>query len=372
LLVLSLEELRHRTSVKWRRYPPEVLPLWVAELDVPLAAPVAHALERAIALGDTGYTHGFGYASALDEYTGRRWGWRFDPAVTVTVADVMRGIVEVLFVVTEPGSAVVINPPVYPPFYPFLVHANRRIVTAPLGSDHRLDLDALEAVFIAERPAAYLLCSPHNPTGTVHTAEELSTVATLAERYGVRVVVDEIHAPIVYADATFTPYLSLPGTEDAVALWSASKGWNLSGLKAAVAVPGERAAIDLAMLPEEVSHGPSHLGVIAHSAALLHAGEWFEALLAGLDENRRLMAGLVAGHLPEVRYRQPEGTFFAWLDCRALGLGPDPATTFLRRGQVALVPGLEFGTGGDGYVRLNLATSPSILTEAVRRMASVL
>jgi cysteine-S-conjugate beta-lyase len=372
LLVLSLDELRHRTSVKWRRYPPEVLPLWVAEMDVPLAAPVARALEKAIALGDTGYAHGSGYASALAEYTGRRWGWRFDPATTSLVADVMRGIVEVLFVITEPGSTVVVNPPVYPPFYPFLVHAGRGLATVPLGPDHRLDLAALEAVFAAQRPAAYLLCSPHNPTGTVHTRAELSTVASLAAQYGVRVVVDEIHAPIVYPDATFTPYLSLPGTENAVALWSASKAWNLAGLKAAVAVPGTEAAFDLAMLPEEVSHGPSHLGVISHSAALRDGGEWFEALLAGLDENRRLMAALVAGHLPEVRYRQPEGTFFAWLDCGALGLGPDPAAAFLARGRVALVPGLEFGTGGDSYVRLNLATSPEILAEAVRRMASVL
>jgi cystathionine beta-lyase len=150
---------------------------------------------------------------------------------------------------------------------------------------------------------------------------------------------------------------------------SASKGWNLPGLKAALAVAGPEAAADLALLPEEVGHGPSHVGVLAHTAALREGTAWLDALLAGLEENRRLLTALLAEHLPGVAYRPGEATYLAWLDCRALGLGDDPASVFLERGRVALSSGPDFGTGGTGHVRLNLATSPEILTEGVRRMA---
>ncbi|MEV5377495.1 aminotransferase class I/II-fold pyridoxal phosphate-dependent enzyme [Streptomyces nondiastaticus] len=374
---LSLDELRRRTSAKWRAYPPDVLPLWVAEMDVMPAAPVARALTEAVALGDTGYATGTAYAEALDAFARKRWGWD-GVAVerTATVADVMRGSVEMLKLVTGPGDAVVVNPPVYPAFFGFLEHEDRRVVEAPLGPDGRLGAAALEAAFqqatAGGRRAAYLLCNPHNPTGTVHTRAELAAVAELAGAYGIRVVADEIHAPLVLPGAEYVPYLSVPGAEDAFALLSASKAWNLAGLKAAVAVAGPAAADDLARLPGIAGHGPSHLGVIAHTAALRDGAEWLDAVLAGLDENRRLLGELLERHLPGVRYLRPEGTYLAWLDCRALGLGDDPAAVFLERGRVALSGGLPFRTGGAGHVRLNFATSPELLTEGVRRMAAAL
>jgi cystathionine beta-lyase len=265
---------------------------------------------------------------------------------------------------------------VYPPFYQFVGHMDREVVEAPLGEDGRIDFAVLEDVFGRIRKGAarpvYLLCSPHNPTGTVHSAGELADVAALARTYGVRVVADEIHAPLVAPGATFVPYLSVPGGQNGLSLMSASKGWNLAGLKAAVAVAGPDAADDLARLPEEVGHGPSHVGVLAHTAALRDGGAWLDALLTGLDDNRRLLAGLLAESLPAVRYEPAEATFLAWLDCGALDLGDDPAAVFLEHGRVALNSGLPFGTGGAGFVRLNLATSPELITEAVRRMAAAL
>ncbi|WP_030261541.1 MalY/PatB family protein [Streptomyces violens] len=374
---LTLDELRRRTSMKWRTYPDDVLPLWVAEMDVPLAEPVVRAVTDALARGDTGYPAGTAYAEALADFARERWGWDgLAVERTAIVPDVMLGVVEMLKLTTGPGDAVVVNCPVYPPFYQFLGNADRKIVEAPLGPGHRMDLAALDGAFrtaVADgRRAAYLLCSPHNPTGTVHTADELAAVAALAARYGVRVVVDEIHAPVVATGATFVPYLSVPGAESGLSLMSASKGWNLAGLKAALALAGPAAADDLARLPEEVGHGPSHVGVLAHTAALRDGGGWLDALLAGLDENRRLLAELLAERLPEVRYAPARGTYLAWLDCRELGLGDDPAAVFLERGRVALSPGTDFGTGGAGHARLNLATSPEVLTEAVRRMAAAL
>lgn len=371
---LTLEQLRRRTSMKWRTHPEDVLPLWVAEMDVPLAAPVARALTEAIAVGDTGYPAGTAYAEALAHFARERWGWDGLAVERASIVpDVMLGVVEMLRLVTGPGDPVIVNCPVYPPFYQFVTHMDRRVVEAPLGPGLRLDLAGLEEAFARSTAgggrAAYLLCSPHNPTGTVHTAEELSAVAALAGTYGVRVVVDEIHAPLVTAEAAFVPYLSVPGGESGLSLMSASKAWNLAGLKAALALAGPAAADDLARMPEEVSHGPSHLGVIAHTAALREGGRWLDAVLDDLAENRRLLAALLAEQLPAIAYRPTPGTYLAWLDCRELGLGDDPAAAFLARGRVALSPGSDFGTGGDGHARLNLATTPEVLTEAVRRMA---
>jgi cystathionine beta-lyase len=235
------------------------------------------------------------------------------------------------------------------------------------------------------------MSNPHNPTGVVHTRAELVAVAVLARRHGVRVISDEIHAPLVLGDARFTPYLSVDGAGDAFAMVSASKAWNLAGLKAALAVAGPDAAADLARLPEEVSHGPSHLGVIAHTAAFRDSRDWLDALLAGLTANRELLGQLLAEHLPGIGYRPPEGTYLAWLDCTALGLtapdreespAPDgpgivtdlagPARFFLDRARVALSSGHVFGAGGAGHVRLNFATHPDIVTEAITRMSRAL
>ncbi|WP_299050611.1 aminotransferase class I/II-fold pyridoxal phosphate-dependent enzyme [uncultured Nocardioides sp.] len=388
---LSLAELRSRTSIKWRQYPDDVLPLWVAEMDVVLAEPVVAAVSDAMRRGDTGYPVGTAYAEALAGFAARRWGWDgLEVARTAVVPDVMQGIVETLRLVTAPGDTVVVSAPVYPPFQAFTAHDGRRVVEAGLTPDGRLDLDDLdrrlhEAVAGGGR-AAYLMSNPHNPTGVVHTRVELEAVAALARRHGVRVVADEIHAALVPAGATFVPYLSVAGAEDAFVVTSASKAWNLAGLKSAVLVAGPEAAADLARLPEEVGHGASHLAVLAHTAALTAGEPWLDALLLGLDAKRTLLGGLLAEHLPAVRWTPPEATYLAWLDCRDLGLPDDdsspgdgpavvtdlagPARFFVDAARVALSAGHTFGTGGAGHVRLNLATSTEVLTEAVRRMGA--
>lgn len=375
LSAFTLDELRRRSSMKWRVYPPDVLPLWVAEMDVALAEPVVRAVAEALTLGDTGYPRGTAYQEAFADFAGERWGWHPDPGRMRLVTDVMLGVVEALRVLTAPGDAVVVNPPVYPPFVGYVQYAGRSVLTVPLGADLRLDLEALEAAFAgadgAPRPAAYLLCNPHNPTGTAHTAQELAAVASLARTYGVRVVVDEIHGPIELPGARFVPYLSVPGGQDALVLSSASKAWSLAGLKAALLVAGDEAAPDLAKVPYEAGGGVSHVGVLAHVAALRDGRAWLDAVLAGLARNRDLLGDLLATHLPEVVYHRPQATYLAWVDCRALDLDVEPARAFLHEGRVALNPGTSFGEGGEGHVRINLATSPEVLEEAVRRMAGV-
>ncbi|MFW3112169.1 aminotransferase [Mycobacterium haemophilum DSM 44634] len=379
--------------MKWRAHPEDVLPLWVAEMDVRLAPTVAEAVHRAVDNGDTGYPYGTAFAEAVSEFASQRWQWHdLDVSRTAVVPDVMLGVVEMLRLVTDRGDCVIVNPPVYPPFYAFVTHDGRRVVEAPLGRDGRLDLAALQDAFSRARRSggpsgkvAYLLCNPHNPTGSVHTVAELSGVADLARRFDVRVVSDEIHAPLVLSGARFTPYLSIPGAENALALMSATKAWNLCGLKAAIAIAGREAAADLRRMPEEVSHGPSHLGAIAHTAAFRTGGSWLDALLQGLEANRALLGDLVTEHLPAVRYQRPQGTYLAWLDCRHLGFDEQvadglaavsdlsgPARWFLEHSRVALTSGHAFGTGGVGHVRVNFATSQAVLVEALSRMGQAL
>lgn len=388
---LSLEDLRRRTSVKWRTYPEDVLPLWVAEMDVRLAEPIAAALVQAIERGDTGYPSGRGLAEAYAGFAARRWGWAgVDPANTALAPDVMLGIVEVIRLLTSPGDTVVVSAPVYPPFYAFVEHDQRLIRHAPCTEAGRLDHEALDRVFgevrAAGRPAVYLMSNPHNPTGTVHSRPELEQLAALARRHGVRVVSDEIHSPLVLAGAAFTPYLSVAGAEDGFAVVAASKAWNLAGLKTGLIVAGPGAAADLRRLPEEVGHGASHLGVIAHTTAFDEGEPWLDALLAGLADNRTLLRELVGERLPQIGLRPPEGTYLAWLDCRPLGLHDPaadgapgivtdlagPARFFLDHARVALSSGHVFGAGGGGHVRLNFATSRAVVTEVVDRMARAL
>lgn len=375
---LTLEDLRRRTSIKWTMHPPDVLPAFVAEMDVPLAEPVARALTEAVALGDTGYPRPRVYAEALASFAADRWGWHLDPDRTLDVADVMVGIEEVLRLHAAPDAPVILNPPVYQPFYDAVAHVGRRRVEVPLRADGRLDLDALASAFARHPGAAYLLCSPHNPTATVHTRDELATVARLAAEHGVRVVVDEIHAPLAPVAGepdAFVPYLSVDGTADAYAVLSASKAFNLAGMKAAVVVGGAATDAERATALEIVSHGPSHLGTLAHVAALTHARDWLDALRADVAANRALLHALLAEHLPRARVLAGPGTYTAWLDLRDHDLGPDPAAALLERGRVAPASGIAFGGSsgvGDGHVRLTYATPPELLTEVVVRMARVL
>ena len=368
---VSLDELRTRRSVKWRRYPEDVLPAWVAELDFPLAAPVHRALADALRRDDTGYANADGLPAAFASFAADRWRWQVDAERTLLVADIMSGVGELLRALTAPGDGVVVNPPVYPPFFNMVNDVGRELIEAPLGPDWRLDLDALEAAFSAGA-RCYLLCSPHNPTGTVHTRGELAAVAELAARHDVLVISDEVHAPMTLPGATHVPYLEV-GPETGLALVSASKAWNVPGLKCALAVAAsDRTANQLRRVPEHVRFHVGHFGVIANIAAYAGGGPWLDSLVAHLDAQRDRVAELLAAQLPDVRHVRPEAGYLVWLDCRALGLGDDPSAVFLERGRVALSPGLPFGSQGNGFARLNVGTSGALLADAVRRMRSAL
>jgi cystathionine beta-lyase len=373
----GLSVLRQRRSAKWRTYPSDVLPLTVAEMDYGLAAPVADALRAAVDRSDTGYaTSNSGLGDAIARFAMSRWGLDVDPGSVTAVTDVGAGVVELLRVLTSPGDTVVINTPVYPPFFDWVPESGATLVEVPLArtdAGWRLDLVALEATF-ATHPAVYLLCNPHNPVGRVHSPAELATVVRLAQTYDVAVISDEIHAPLMLPGATFTPLLSVPGaSERSVSVLSASKAWNLAGLKCAVVVTASDAmASVVASFPPDVRWRTGHLGVIASIAAFEEGQEWLDRLLLTLGRRRSELAAMLVEELPGVVWHPAEATYLAWLDCRSLGIEGQPRDLFLDRGRVALEPGLRFGLPGEGHVRLNFATSAEILKDAVARMAGSL
>jgi cysteine-S-conjugate beta-lyase len=374
----TLENLRKRTSHKWRTYPPDVLPAFVAEMDFDPADEVKEAIRAALDAGDLGYPHKGDLGDAFAEFaTDRLGGWAPDPDLVFAIPDVMTGIAEVVQAVVRPGEGVVINPPVYSPFFFRLELAGRRVVEAPLaaGDDgsYDLDLDAVDRALSLPGTGAYLLCNPHNPVGRVWTREQLAAVADVCDRHGVPLLVDEIHAPLVLPGAVHVPFHTVdhPAARRAVVFTSATKGWNIPGVKCGIAVAGDAESEAILRLRWDALLA-SHLGVQATVAALRRGHYWLDAAIGQIDENARLLADLLARHLPGVRYRRPQASFLAWLDCRDLGLGADPAAAFLAEGRVAVSPGPDFGSQGSGFARLNMGTSPELLGEAVRRMATAL
>ena len=371
---ISLAKLRGRASAKWTTYPADVLPAWVAEMDFPLAEPLKQRLRRAIDADDCGYAQPRSLPESFVAFAKSRFAWTVDPARVSVAPEVMVAVAEILRVVTKPGDGVVINPPVYPPFFATIQEVERAVVEVPLahvpGGGWDLDLDALEKAFAAGAKA-YLLCNPHNPTGRVLEKSQLEEIAKLAKRYGVIVIADEIHAPLTLPGAVHIPFVSVSESigVNALTVTSASKAWNIAGLKCAVIVAGSQAMQSaLKKLPKEFQERTGHLGVIANIAAFEEGAPYLEGLLAHLDRNRTLLAELLGMYLPAVRYIPPQAGYLAWLDCSALGLGDDPSKVFLKRGKVALMRGIDFGRQGACFTRVNMGTSGAILSEVVGRM----
>ena len=271
----------------------------------------------------------------------------------------------------------VINTPVYPPFFKHIGFARRQVVEVPLVQANgrwELDFAGLEAAFAAGA-RGYLLCNPHNPTGRVFSAEDLGRIAALAERYGVLVLADEIHASLTLPGARHTPFVSLGGAaaEHGVTLASASKAFNVAGLKGAVAVAGSATMQRLlGRLPESCQYGAGLFGVLASLAAWSAGGDWLDALIGQLDHARAEFGRLLGERLPGAGYVPPEASFLAWVDCAGWPRpsGPEPAQVFLDRGRVALGRGLDFGAPGDGFVRVTIGTSSALLADIVDRMAA--
>jgi cystathionine beta-lyase len=370
LTQLSLEHLRLRRSAKWRYFDPDVLPAFVAEMDFPLAPPVKIALAEAVELDDTGYGYPdpLGLADAYAEFAAARFGWEVDPARVAAAPDVVNAITSLLRKLAKPGDRVVINTPVYHPFFSIIEELGLELAEVPLV-DGELDVDGIDAEFRAGA-VALVLCSPHNPTGTMPTEAQLRAIAASAAANGAWVLSDEIHSPLTLPGARHVPFLGVSdeAREHGIALVSASKAFNLAGLNCAQFVTAsERAQTVIEELPFIAKHA-GHFGLLATVAAYRDGAAWLDDVIAVIDHNRALLAELLAATLPEVAYTPPRAGYLTWLDLRALELGDDPSEVLLERGRVALNPGPMFGEQGKGHARLNIGTSPALVEEAVKRI----
>jgi cysteine-S-conjugate beta-lyase len=350
-------------------------------MDFGTAPAVTRVLHEAVDAGAFGYLPA---AAALDmaracaDWQRQHHGWDVPVEWVTPLPDVLAGLQAAVEHFTPPGSPLVLPTPAYMPFLWLPALLGRDTIQVPMvpGPDGRPthDLAGLDRAFAA---GARLLVhvQPHNPTGRVFSEAEQLGIAEVVHRHGARVFSDEIHAPLVHPGARHRPYASLsPVTAGhTVTATSASKAWNLPGLKAAqFLVSNEADAARWAEVGRAAVHGASTLGVLAATAAYTDGGRWLAGVLEYLDGNRRLLADLLAEHLPQVRYTPPEGTYLAWLDCRELPIEGPPGAFFLERAGVALVEGLECGPPGDRHVRLNLATPRPVLTTIVERMAAAL
>lgn len=365
----------NRTSIKWRRFAPDVLPLFVAEMDYELAPAIVDEVTQALAEGDTGYLEAPGpLGPAFADFARESWGWALDPDRMHLATDVTVGMLEALrLVVPASGGRVVLTPPVYPPFFEMVGEAHAEVVEVPLdeASGWALDLTALQRAF-ASGVDAMFLCNPQNPTGRCHSREGLVEVARLAARYDVVVLSDEVHAPLAHPGTSFVPFAPIAEAAGArsVTVTSASKGWNLAGLKCAWIVAADARMADvLERLPEEAAARTSILGLRASIAALRETA-WRDAALQRILANFGLLQAELAARVPEAAVVRPDAGYLCWLDLRACGLGDDPAFALRERGRVAFNSGPAFGTGGAGFVRVNLACAPETIAEAVRRIAS--
>jgi cystathionine beta-lyase len=374
---LTDEEARAALVLKWGETEPGVIPAWVAEMDYAVAEPVTSAVLAAVERGQVGYPRfercGGELGAAYARFAERHFGHDVPPDRVLATADVTVGVRIALEVLSEPGP-VVLPLPAYDPQHGLAGITGREqwdLPVDPDGDGYALDLDALDGL-LARGGRTLLLTQPHNPGGHVHTRAELEGIRDVVVKHGARVVSDEIHGPLVLPGAEHVPYLTLDGTADhAVAVVAASKAFNIPGLKCAQIVTGDDATRDrLVGIPMAQNDSWSPLGVVAAVAAYTAGDPWLAALIERLDQQRTLLADLLAEHLPHARMRPLEATYMAWLDLRAYG-HDDPAEV-VRRGGVRVSPGQIYWPELTGHVRLNIATSPERLTEIVRRMAKAL
>jgi cystathionine beta-lyase len=364
---------------KWNLYAADVLPLWVADMDLLPAEPVRRELQMRLDQGDLGYPIHPAPTDLPEIFTAwasERYGWSVDPGRVEMMTDVVQGMYVALDRLTEPGDGALIQTPIYPPFRGAARSLKRRPLEVPLvpgAAGYQIDLDAVRAA--ASDARAFMLCNPHNPTGRVFTRAELEGLAEIACANDLVVVADEIHGDLTLPGAHYIPFATLSPEVEArtLTLTSATKAFNFAGLRLAVAAFGsEEQKRRFNSLPRHIRGGVGILGIEATRAAWRFGQPWLEQLIAHLDGNRAFLARFVAEQLPGVVHHPPEATYLAWMDCRALELEPTPQKFFLEHARVGLSDGADFGPTGEGFVRLNFATSRTIVAEALERMAKAL
>jgi cystathionine beta-lyase len=378
---LDLDQLSHRTGVKWARaVAADSLPAWVADMDFPVAPAIRRCLVDLVERSDLGYPNWMGGTPLRAEFARRmsqRYGWHVDPDSVREQTDLIQALQLILRLRTNAGDAVAVQTPNYPPFLATVRAMGLQTVEFPFveADDGWIpDFDAFDRALQRHRPKVLVLVNPHNPTGRVLTHAELALVAELAEQFDLLVISDEIHAELIYAPHRHIPFASLSADAAVrtVTITSASKSFNIAGLRCAVAHFGPQSLLTRRDAePPDLYGAVSAPGVVATLAAWQHGQDWQDTLLRVLDRNRRHVHSVVTAALPAVRHHPPQATYLSWLDVSTLGI-EEPVDHIRRRGHVMVDGGTSFGPAGGQYLRINFATSASILDRVLAGITTAL
>ena len=376
--------LQNRKSEKWRAFDPEILPMPFAVMDYDLAQPIKDALTSLVNNSDAGYLGKFPeLGEGLSGFAKSRWGWELSPDDVKICTDVGVGVIEVCRQVVRSGDLIMVNTPVYYNFFNWIKELKCQIYDAPLiEHDLKYSLNFLEIEKgYASGVKVHILCNPHNPVGAVFSKDDLARLAELALKYKVLIASDEIHAPLVYRENTFTPFLnsSSIAKQVGIAFLSATKSWNIAGLKCAqmVAVDPKTRSI-LNQIPTAVHSRASLFGAVASTAAYQDSVGWLDSVITELDKSRFHLGKIINQLDFPISYCIPDAGYFGWLDMRSINLKLSEKNQFelseilLSHGKIAVAPGKLYGPSGAGFIRINFATSSEIIEDAVSRIGVAL
>jgi cystathionine beta-lyase len=368
----------HSDSAKWCHYDPDVLPLWVADMDFAAPDVVIQALEERVGHGVFGYCRPpEPLRDVIQERLERLYGWRIDTKEILFIPGVVSGFNLACRAIGEPGDEVLVQPPIYPPMLTAPGNTGRTCISVPLVEQderYEIDFEAFEQAITA-RTSLFLLCNPHNPTGRVFEKHELERLAEICLAHDIVICSDEIHCDIIYSGHQHIPIASLDPEVAAqtITLFAPSKTFNIPGLKCSMSVVQNRDLFEaMNRASAGIVPGVNVFGYTAALAAYRDAQAWLDELLLYLEANRDYVLAYLAANMPQITCKRPEATFLAWLDCREAGIPGNLHKFFLEQAQVALNDGANFGPAGEGFVRLNFGCPNPILEQGLNQMRAAL
>ncbi|MGM0854540.1 MAG: MalY/PatB family protein [Bacillota bacterium] len=386
--VNKFEEIINRkgsSSVKWDLTKTvfgkdDVLPMWVADMDFLPPQDVLDALQDRLKHGIFGYTFvGDETAASIKEWVHKRHGWDIEKTWLQYSPGVVPAISTIIQALTVPGDKVLVQSPVYTPFFSLVEDNDREIVNAQLDYDegsYSIDFGAFEES-LKTGVKLFLLCNPHNPSGRVWKKEELMKIAELCHQYNVVIVSDEIHSDLVYETDTHIPLASLNDSfrDITITCIAPSKTFNLAGLQASAMItpnPDFREKI-AAIHKKQGFFTLNTFGIVGMEAAYRFGEAWLEEILAYLQENVRVTKEFIGKQLPDLQLVDPEGTYLLWIDCTKMELSDEELKErLLDKGRLALEPGTKYGPGGEGFVRMNIACPRVTLMDGLERLRKAL
>jgi len=358
-----------------RGKPDGILPLWVADMDFPAPPEVLADIQKAAEHGIFGYTETKeGYDNAVCGWFRKRFGYDVIPSEIVKTPGIVFALAQMIRAYTKPSDSVIIQTPVYYPFYDVIRDNDRNLVTNPLvckDGKYFMDFDDFERKVAAHNVKLFILCSPHNPVGRVWTRNELETLNEICKKHGIIIVSDEIWCDFVYSH-THTIFGHI--NENAVICTAPSKTFNLAGLQVSnifIKNPELRRKLKLSIRQSGYSQ-LNTLGLAACKSAYLHGGEWVEQLNEYLAGNIALVREFLQNHIPKIKLIEPEGTYLLWLDCRELGLPQSELDNLItNKAKLWLSNGTTFGADGEGFMRINIACPRATLKTALKRLMKI-